>query len=181
MWSRETRPTNARFIAFAKSAGGVKLFEYQAKDLFREYGIPAPSSVLVKDPSELQAAMTKLRRPVVLKSQVLAGGRGKAGGILAVNSLEEAESAFAKILGLAIGGEKPTAVLVEESFLHEKEMYLSVTLDRGVRVQGGPLASCCHGAPSLARCAEVSTCRTAPTMWGRALAPVRRGRAAPER
>ena len=116
-----------------KSAGGMKLFEYQAKDLFKEYGIPVPSSVLVKDSAELGSAMSKLRRPVVLKSQVLAGGRGKAGGIKVVENLAEAEAAFEMIMGLAIGGEKPSAVLVEESFLHEKEMYLSVTLDRGER------------------------------------------------
>jgi len=111
----------------------VKLFEYQAKELFREYEVPIPSSVLVGQPSELPAALSKLGLPVVLKSQVLAGGRGKAGGIVVANNLSEAEAAFAKIIDLPIGGEKPAAILVENAYPHQREMYLSVTLDRGER------------------------------------------------
>ena len=111
----------------------MKLFEYQAKELFREYGLPLPASVVVAQDSELESALGRLRKPVVLKSQVLSGGRGKAGGIISASDLAQAQAAFTKIMGLTIGGELPAAVLVEESFPHDREMYLSVTLDRGER------------------------------------------------
>jgi succinyl-CoA synthetase beta subunit len=111
----------------------VRLFEYQAKKLFESYGLPVPRSVLANDSSEVKSAFWKLTPPVVLKSQVLAGGRGKAGGIAVVSDESQAEREAARIFGLSIGGEKPSSILVEEAFPHEKEMYLSVTLDRGER------------------------------------------------
>jgi succinyl-CoA synthetase beta subunit len=111
----------------------VRLFEYQAKDLFESYGLPVPRSVLARDVSAVKSAFEKLAPPVVLKSQVMAGGRGKAGGITVVSDEPQAEREAARIFGLSIGGEKPSCILVEEAFSHEKEMYLSVTLDRGER------------------------------------------------
>ena len=111
----------------------MRLFEYQAKDLFKSYGLQVPQSSLAKDPEEVGQAFAKLKSPVVLKSQVLAGGRGKAGGIVTVSDRSQAEAEAARIFDLAIGGEKPAAILVEESFAHDKELYLSVTLDRGER------------------------------------------------
>jgi len=111
----------------------VRLFEYQAKDLFKSYGLQVPNSVLASDVSGVKQAFERLTPPVVLKSQVLAGGRGKAGGIVTVSEEAQVERAAASIFGLAIGGEKPSSILVEESFPHEKELYLSVTLDRGDR------------------------------------------------
>ncbi|TLX93292.1 MAG: succinate--CoA ligase, partial [Thaumarchaeota archaeon] len=79
------------------------------------------------------AAFRRLPHPVVLKSQVLAGGRGKAGGILAASNEEQVTEAFRKIMNLEIGGERPSSVLVEASVPHQAEMYLSITLDRGAR------------------------------------------------
>ena len=111
----------------------MRLFEYQAKELFKEYGLRTPRSVLASDVDGVKDAFTRLDPPVVLKSQVLAGGRGKAGGIATVADLAGAEREAARIFGLAIGGETPSSILVEEAFSHEKEMYLSVTLDRGER------------------------------------------------
>jgi len=111
----------------------VKLFEYQAKELLKEYGIPIPRSELARNLTEAIAAFRRLPHPVVLKSQVLAGGRGKAGGILAASNEEQVTEAFAKIVNLEIGGERPSSVLVEASVPHEAEMYLSITLDRGAR------------------------------------------------
>jgi len=111
----------------------VKLFEYQAKDLFRDYGIPVPRSALVSNPADLRRAISNLHLPVVLKSQVLAGGRGKAGGIVVAGSPNDVLDAFDKIRRLPIGGEKPTSILIEEAYPHQKELYLSVTLDRGER------------------------------------------------
>lgn len=111
----------------------MRLFEYQAKDLFRSYGVPVPRSILAKDTDSVIDAFARLTHPVAIKAQVLAGGRGKAGGIALVDSEERARSESDRIFGLAISGEKPSALLVEEAFPHDVEMYLSVTLDRGER------------------------------------------------
>jgi succinyl-CoA synthetase beta subunit len=111
----------------------VRLFEYQAKELFRSFGIPLPKSIRADSVDDAVAAFSKLRPPVALKSQVLAGGRGKAGGIAIVDSPDKARSEAARIFSLPIGGEKPVCLLVEEAYPHDSEMYLSVSLDRGDR------------------------------------------------
>ena len=111
----------------------MRLFEHQAKDLFRQYGLPVPKSILVNDVDGIRGAFASLKPPVALKSQVLAGGRGKAGGIALVDDPTQAESEARRIFSLSIGGETPNSILVEEAYPHEKEMYLSVTLDRGDR------------------------------------------------
>ena len=111
----------------------MRLFEYQAKDLFKQYGLPVPRSILVNDVAEIRGAFASLTPPVAIKSQVLAGGRGKAGGIALVSDPDQAEREAARIFGLPIGGEKPDSLLLEEAYPHEKEMYLSVSLDRGDR------------------------------------------------
>ncbi len=111
----------------------MRLFEYQAKELFRSYGLPVPKSVLVTEAGAVAGAFASLTPPVAIKSQVLAGGRGKAGGVALVSDPAQAEREAARIFGLAIGGEKPGSLLVEEAYPHEAEMYLSVSLDRGDR------------------------------------------------
>jgi len=111
----------------------VKLFEYQAKELFKEYGLPVPFSVLAGNVIGVLNAAEKVKFPCVLKAQVLAGGRGKAGGIAVVQDKASAETEAERIFSLSIGGEKPTSLLVEQSFPHKEEMYLSVTLDRSER------------------------------------------------
>jgi succinyl-CoA synthetase beta subunit len=111
----------------------VRLFEYQAKELFRQYGLPIPTSIRANDVPAVIDAFSKLKHPVALKAQVLAGGRGKAGGISIVDDPSKAELEAKRIFDLSISGEKPSSILVEEAFPHEKEMYLSVSLDRGDR------------------------------------------------
>ena len=111
----------------------MRLYEFQAKELFRSYSIPIPSSMTVKDVEALRAAGSRIRFPVALKSQVLAGGRGKAGGIAVVKGMDEAVREAKRIFELPIGGERPACLLVEGAFSAEREMYLSVTLDRGER------------------------------------------------
>ena len=111
----------------------MRLFEYQAKDLFKQYGLPVPKSTIVHDVDGVRGAFASLTPPVALKSQVLAGGRGKAGGIAVVDDPTQAEREARRIFSLSIGGEKPNSLLMEEAYPHEKEMYLSVTLDRGDR------------------------------------------------
>lgn len=123
----------ANFNPDAIFAPAVRLFEYQAKDLFRDYGLPVPKSVLVKDIGGVRGAIASLSLPVAIKSQVLAGGRGKAGGIAVVDDATKAEREASRIFSLPIGGERPTALLIEEAYPHASEMYLSVSLDRGDR------------------------------------------------
>jgi len=125
--------SSARLIDHALSTISVRLFEYQAKELFKAYGIRVPNSVLAVDEKGVASAFSTLSHPVVLKAQVLAGGRGKAGGVAVVEGEDGAEREAARILGLSIGGENPASLLVEEAFPHDYEMYLSVTLDRGER------------------------------------------------
>ncbi|MDE1852677.1 MAG: acetate--CoA ligase family protein [Thaumarchaeota archaeon] len=111
----------------------MRLFEYQAKDLFRQYGLPLPRSIRADDVQGVLDAFSKLSRPVAIKSQVLAGGRGKAGGIAIVDDAGKAQQEARRIFDLSIGGEKPGSLLVEEAYPHDSEMYLSVSLDRGDR------------------------------------------------
>jgi succinyl-CoA synthetase beta subunit len=111
----------------------VRLFEYQGKELFRKYGIPIPPSRLIRGPEEVDAAVDAVGLPAVVKAQVLAGGRGKAGGVAVVRSKEEAKREAVRILDLRISGEKASALLIEAAALNPREMYLSVTLDRGKR------------------------------------------------
>jgi succinyl-CoA synthetase beta subunit len=112
---------------------GVRLFEYQGKELFKKYGIPVPRSQVIHDPADVGSALELVGLPAVIKAQVLAGGRGKAGGVVIVNSEEEARRESSRIMGLRIGGERPAALLVEQASTHSGEMYLSITLDRGRR------------------------------------------------
>ncbi len=111
----------------------MRLFEFQAKELFRSYGLPTPRSVLAGDVKSVRGAFASLSPPVALKAQVLAGGRGKAGGIAIVSTEADAEREAKRIFDLSIGGEKPASLLVEEAYPHSSEWYLSVTLDRGDR------------------------------------------------
>ena len=111
----------------------MKLFEYQAKELFRAYAIPTPKSILASDIGAVGNAFRILGHPAVLKAQVLAGGRGKAGGVVTVDDDVAASREASRIFDLSIGGEKPTSILIEESYPHTSELYLSVSLDRGER------------------------------------------------
>jgi succinyl-CoA synthetase beta subunit len=111
----------------------VKLFEYQAKKILKEYGIPVPPSLLARNVPEAIEAAKKIGYPVALKAQVLAGGRGKAGGVSIVDDDSKLEEEARRILSLSISGEKPSAILVEKAVRHGKEYYLSLTLDRGER------------------------------------------------
>ncbi|MGD0638326.1 MAG: ATP-grasp domain-containing protein, partial [Nitrososphaerales archaeon] len=111
----------------------MRLFEYQGKDLFRKYGIPVPESVVVRTGAELDPALQKVGLPAVVKAQVLAGGRGKAGGVAVVKTRDEARKAASRIWQLRIGGETPSALLLEKAAPLREEMYLSITLDRGTR------------------------------------------------
>ena len=104
----------------------MKLFEYQAKEAFREKGLPTPKGVLVRGMDELDGAFAEVGFPCVLKSQVLSGGRGKAGLIKVV---KDAESARAIAKALFESEHNVRMLLVEEAVDIDREIYLSITVD----------------------------------------------------
>ena len=126
----------------------MDLFEYQAKELFAEYGVPVPRGRLARTPEEARAvaeefAAAGATRDVV-KAQVKTGGRGKAGGVKVADGPAEAEARARDILGMDIKGHTVHTVLVEEASDIAQEFYLSFLVDRAARtftsicsVQGG--------------------------------------------
>jgi len=109
----------------------MKLHEYQAKEVFARYGIPVQRGAVISEPSEVDRL--DLRYPVVVKAQVLVGGRGKAGGIKLAADAAEARGHARAILGMSIKGERVTRLLVSEAAQIENEYYLAFTLDRTAR------------------------------------------------
>jgi succinyl-CoA synthetase beta subunit len=108
----------------------MDLFEYQGKALFAAAGIPLLPSRLVDDVGEAERAAAELGLPVVAKAQVLAGGRGKAGGVRVVRRADELGRTVAAILGLTIKDKPVKAVLLEAGVTVQREFYLAITLDR---------------------------------------------------
>jgi len=111
----------------------LKLFEYEAKQIFAKYGVPTPKGFLVTTAAEAREAAAKINAPVALKSQVLVAGRAKAGGILFANSPSEAEQTAAKLLDKEIKGVRVQSLWIEEKIAIKKELYFSITVDRANR------------------------------------------------
>jgi succinyl-CoA synthetase beta subunit len=111
----------------------VDLYEYQGKELFARFGIPVSEGRLATTPAEARRAAEELGGAVVVKAQVLAGGRGKAGGIKLASDPADAERKAAEILGLDIRGHVVRRLWVERAAEIATEQYLSVTLDRGAK------------------------------------------------
>ena len=111
----------------------MDLYEYQGKQLFARFGIPVSDGRVARTPDEARAAAAELGGPVVVKAQVLTGGRGKAGGVKLAASPGEAAQKAGEILGLDIRGHIVRKVWVEQASEIAKEYYLSVTFDRGER------------------------------------------------
>jgi succinyl-CoA synthetase beta subunit len=109
----------------------VDLYEYQGKQLFARFGIPVSEGRLATSPEEARAAADDLGGPVVVKAQVLTGGRGKAGGIKLADDPADAEAKAREILGLDIRGHIVRRLWIEKASDISKEYYLSVTFDRG--------------------------------------------------
>jgi succinyl-CoA synthetase beta subunit len=109
----------------------MDLYEYQGKQLFARFGIPVSEGRLASTPEEAGAAARELGGPVVVKAQVLTGGRGKAGGVKLADDPDDAAAKAAGILGLDIRGHVVERVWVERASDIAKEYYLSVTFDRG--------------------------------------------------
>jgi succinyl-CoA synthetase beta subunit len=111
----------------------VDLYEYQGKELFRRFGIPVSDGRLVTTPAEAHAAAQELGGQVVVKAQVLTGGRGKAGGVKLADGPADAEAKARDIFGLDIRGHIVHRLWIESASEIAKEYYLSVTFDRGAK------------------------------------------------
>jgi succinyl-CoA synthetase beta subunit len=111
----------------------MKLHEYQSKQLFAKYNVPIPRGRIAATAIEAKHIAEELGGRVVIKSQVLVGGRGKAGGIRLAKDPDEAEDLAAQILGMEIKGLPVRKVLVDEAANIDKEIYLGITNDRAAR------------------------------------------------
>ena len=108
----------------------MNLHEYQAKEIFRRAGIPVPPGEIATTREEAEALAHRFGGAVVVKAQVHAGGRGKAGGVKLANSPEEAGTAAARILGMTIKGLTVTKVLVTPAADIASEAYVGIIVDR---------------------------------------------------
>jgi succinyl-CoA synthetase beta subunit len=124
-------------VGLAQAHRPLKIHEYQAKLLLREFDIPVPNGAVADTPEEARAIAARLGGRVVVKAQVHAGGRGKAGGVKLADDPTAAEAAARQILGMMLKtpqtppeGIKVLKVLVEEASVIASELYLSITLDR---------------------------------------------------
>ena len=109
----------------------MDLYEYQGKQLFARFGIPVSDGRPAKTAEEARAAAEELGGQVVVKAQVLTGGRGKAGGIKLADDPADAEAKAREILGLDIRGHIVRTLWIERASEIAKEYYLSLTFDRG--------------------------------------------------
>jgi succinyl-CoA synthetase beta subunit len=111
----------------------VDLYEYQAKELFAAHGVPAPAGIVARTVDEAVAAATELGTPVMVKSQVKIGGRGKAGGVKFAKTLDDVRTHAGNILGLDIKGHITTKILITPASDIAEEYYVSFLLDRSNR------------------------------------------------
>ncbi|MHA2601949.1 MAG: ADP-forming succinate--CoA ligase subunit beta [Candidatus Thorarchaeota archaeon SMTZ1-83] len=111
----------------------MKLFEHEAKDIFRAFGMQTPPGGVAKTPEEAKKRAAEVGKPVVVKAQVLAGKRGKAGGVKFADTPEEAAKHAEEILKMKINNLPVKAVLVEEKLDIQQEIYAGITVDRNER------------------------------------------------
>ena len=115
----------------------MDLYEYQARNLFRQHGVPVLDGAVATTPEEARSAAQSLldagSELVVVKAQVKTGGRGKAGGVKLARTVEEAEARARDILGMDIKGHTVRAVLISDGVDIDAEYYFSILLDRAER------------------------------------------------
>jgi succinyl-CoA synthetase beta subunit len=112
----------------------VKLFEYMGKEIFAKFNLPIPKGRMVTSSDQAYLAAAEIGCPVVIKSQVLSGKRGKAGGIKFANHPEEARISAQELLDMNIQGHSVEILLVEEKLQIDRELYLSITIDAAARM-----------------------------------------------
>src|SRR5437764_10364343 len=121
--------------------GGVKIHEYQGKQILREYGMPTPRGFPAMSVNEAIDAAQKLGGKVwVVKAQIHAGGRGKGGGVKVAKSIDEVRARAKEILGMQLithqtgpQGQKVRRLLIEEGADIRKELYAGMVVDRGTQ------------------------------------------------
>jgi len=111
----------------------MKLHEYQSKQIFAKYGVPIPKGRVAATAGEAKSIAEELGGRVVIKAQVLVGGRGKAGGVQLAKDATEAEQIASRILAMEIKGLPVRKVLIDEAAAIETEIYFSITNDRNAR------------------------------------------------
>jgi succinyl-CoA synthetase beta subunit len=111
----------------------MKIHEYQAKEIFAAFGIPVPRERVAANPVEAGMLARELGMPVVIKAQVLVGGRGKAGGVKKVDSADQVETVAGSIIGMDIKGLRVNKVLVSECVDVKGEAYVGIIIDRATR------------------------------------------------
>jgi succinyl-CoA synthetase beta subunit len=111
----------------------LKIHEADARGIFASYGLPVPPSIMITKAGDAKAAAEELGCPVVVKAQVLVGGRGKAGGVKLASTPEEAVAKAAAILGLDIKGLTVEKVLIAKAVDIDREFYVGMIFDRGSR------------------------------------------------
>ncbi len=111
----------------------MKLFEHEAKEIFRTFKMPTPPGGVALTPAEAKKRAAEVGKPVVVKAQVLSGKRGKAGGVKFADTPEEAEKIAEEILAMRINDLPVEAILVEEKLDIEQEIYAGITIDRNER------------------------------------------------
>jgi succinyl-CoA synthetase beta subunit len=111
--------------------GGImRLYEYEAKEIFENARIPVPPRMVARTVEEAKSATEEIGLPVAIKAQVLVGGRGKAGGIGFADSIEDVEEIASNLLGMRIKDTPVNSVLIEKKLDVENEVYVGVTIDR---------------------------------------------------
>lgn len=108
----------------------MKIHEYQAKEIFRKYNIPTSKEKVAFSLEEAKSIANDLIFPIIVKAQVLVGGRGKAGGVKIAMTPQELESNVKAILGMNIKGLTVKKVLLAEAVKIEAEYYLGITINR---------------------------------------------------
>jgi succinyl-CoA synthetase beta subunit len=108
----------------------MRLHEYQAKQILERYGIPVPPGQVATSVDEVYRIADRIGQRVVLKAQVLTGGRGQAGGILLANDADEARRLAGQLLGMPVAGYPVAKVLVDQAIDIEQEVYLGIQIDR---------------------------------------------------
>jgi succinyl-CoA synthetase beta subunit len=153
-------PDNAYFSRFREP--NMNLHEYQAKAILRDYGVPTPRGVVIREAEGLDAAVTELGGlPLVAKAQIHAGGRGKAGGVKVCRGADELRAFTRGLLGSRLvtyqnapDGQPVNALLLEETLPIARELYLSITVDRAAERIG--LVGCAAGGMEIEEVARTS-------------------------
>lgn len=134
----------------------VRLYEHQGKELLKNLGIPIPQSSVASSPQEAYDYVKKLGRPVVVKTQIWATGRGKAGGIKFADNPEEASKVTGNLIGSKINGFTVEKVLVEEKLDIVKEYYVGIIVDDSYLVKSPMIIFSTKGGVDLEEVAQKS-------------------------